>query len=191
MSLGTLTPEDAVVSTYREHGHAPARGITSEAVMAEMYGTATGCSGGRGGSMHLLDASRRFYGGSAIVAGGDGRRTPSTPATRTPAPRIPGAPGCPLTCRVLGARELSATCVVGLSGLGPTGKREDRHDRRLTLSASSPVPAAKTTARPPTTALLTITEAGCELLAPDTTNGAMTVHTPIPAAAQHIAWVRS
>jgi pyruvate dehydrogenase E1 component alpha subunit len=65
-----LTPEDAVVSTYREHGHALARGITSEAVMAEMYGRTTGCSGGRGGSMHLFDASRRFYGGSAIVAGG-------------------------------------------------------------------------------------------------------------------------
>lgn len=66
----TLSPEDAVVSTYREHGHALARGITAEAVMAEMYGKATGCSGGRGGSMHLFDASRRFYGGSAIVAGG-------------------------------------------------------------------------------------------------------------------------
>ncbi|WP_079079082.1 pyruvate dehydrogenase (acetyl-transferring) E1 component subunit alpha [Streptomyces sp. DSM 15324] len=65
-----LTPEDAVVATYREHGHALARGITAEAVMAEMYGRATGCSGGRGGSMHLFDASRRFYGGNAIVAGG-------------------------------------------------------------------------------------------------------------------------
>ncbi|MFH9176614.1 pyruvate dehydrogenase (acetyl-transferring) E1 component subunit alpha [Streptomyces albogriseolus] len=65
-----LTPEDAVVSTYREHGHALARGLTAEAVMAEMYGKATGCSGGRGGSMHLFDAQRRFYGGSAIVAGG-------------------------------------------------------------------------------------------------------------------------
>ncbi|MFD8524309.1 pyruvate dehydrogenase (acetyl-transferring) E1 component subunit alpha [Streptomyces capillispiralis] len=66
----TLTPEDAVVSTYREHGHALARGIPAEAVMAEMYGRTTGCSGGRGGSMHLFDASRRFYGGNAIVAGG-------------------------------------------------------------------------------------------------------------------------
>lgn len=65
-----LTPEDAVVSTYREHGHALARGITADAVMAEMFGRTTGCSGGRGGSMHLFDASRRFYGGSAIVAGG-------------------------------------------------------------------------------------------------------------------------
>ncbi|WP_329259152.1 pyruvate dehydrogenase (acetyl-transferring) E1 component subunit alpha [Streptomyces pseudovenezuelae] len=65
-----LTPEDAVVATYREHGHALARGITPDAVMAEMYGRTTGCSGGRGGSMHLFDASRRFYGGNAIVAGG-------------------------------------------------------------------------------------------------------------------------
>ncbi|WP_230193777.1 pyruvate dehydrogenase (acetyl-transferring) E1 component subunit alpha [Streptomyces coriariae] len=65
-----LTSEDAVVATYREHGHALARGITAEAIMAEMYGRATGCSGGRGGSMHLFDASRRFYGGNAIVAGG-------------------------------------------------------------------------------------------------------------------------
>ncbi|WP_338676527.1 pyruvate dehydrogenase (acetyl-transferring) E1 component subunit alpha [Streptomyces sp. SCSIO 30461] len=65
-----LRPEDAVVSTYREHGHALARGIPAEAVMAEMYGKTTGCSGGRGGSMHLFDAGLRFYGGNAIVAGG-------------------------------------------------------------------------------------------------------------------------
>ncbi|MEU9795794.1 pyruvate dehydrogenase (acetyl-transferring) E1 component subunit alpha [Streptomyces sparsogenes] len=65
-----LDPDDAVVSTYREHGHALARGIPAEAVMAEMYGRTTGCSRGRGGSMHLFDASRRFYGGNAIVAGG-------------------------------------------------------------------------------------------------------------------------
>ncbi|WJV44752.1 pyruvate dehydrogenase (acetyl-transferring) E1 component subunit alpha [Streptomyces flavofungini] len=65
-----LEPADAVVSTYREHGHALARGVPVEAVMAEMYGKATGCSGGRGGSMHLFDAGRRFYGGNAIVAGG-------------------------------------------------------------------------------------------------------------------------
>ncbi|MGH4032080.1 pyruvate dehydrogenase (acetyl-transferring) E1 component subunit alpha [Actinomycetota bacterium Odt1-20B] len=65
-----LNPGDAVVSTYREHGHALARGVPAEAVMAEMYGKASGCSGGRGGSMHLFDVSRRFYGGNAIVAGG-------------------------------------------------------------------------------------------------------------------------
>ncbi|MGW5342731.1 pyruvate dehydrogenase (acetyl-transferring) E1 component subunit alpha [Streptomyces sp. HUAS TT3] len=65
-----LREEDAVVSTYREHGHALARGVPAEAVMAEMFGRATGCSRGRGGSMHLFDAGRRFYGGNAIVAGG-------------------------------------------------------------------------------------------------------------------------
>ncbi|WP_409054985.1 pyruvate dehydrogenase (acetyl-transferring) E1 component subunit alpha [Streptomyces sp. SYP-A7185] len=65
-----LTEDDAVVSTYREHGHALARGIPADAVMAEMFGKTTGCSHGRGGSMHLFDASRRFYGGNAIVGGG-------------------------------------------------------------------------------------------------------------------------
>ncbi|WP_395298227.1 pyruvate dehydrogenase (acetyl-transferring) E1 component subunit alpha [Kitasatospora hibisci] len=65
-----LAPEDAVVTTYREHGHALARGIPVESVFAEMLGRLTGCSRGRGGSMHLFDASRRFYGGHGIVAGG-------------------------------------------------------------------------------------------------------------------------
>ena len=64
-----LSPEDAVVTTYREHGHALARGLPMTSLMAEMYGKREGCSRGRGGSMHLFDASRRFYGGSAIVAG--------------------------------------------------------------------------------------------------------------------------
>jgi len=68
--LQALEPDDAVVSTYREHGHALARGIPMDAVLAEMFGRTTGCSRGRGGSMHLFDASRRFYGGNAIVAGG-------------------------------------------------------------------------------------------------------------------------
>lgn len=65
-----LTPEDAVVATYREHGNALVRGLPLDAVMAEMYGKATGCSRGRGGSMHLFDVGRRFYGGNAIVGGG-------------------------------------------------------------------------------------------------------------------------
>jgi pyruvate dehydrogenase E1 component alpha subunit len=65
-----LGADDAIVSTYREHGHALARGIPMEALFAEMFGRTTGCSGGRGGSMHLFDATRRFYGGNAIVAGG-------------------------------------------------------------------------------------------------------------------------
>jgi pyruvate dehydrogenase E1 component alpha subunit len=68
--LAALEPRDAVVSTYREHGHALARGISMDAVMAEMFGRVTGCSRGRGGSMHLFDAATRFYGGNAIVGGG-------------------------------------------------------------------------------------------------------------------------
>lgn len=65
-----LADGDAVVSTYREHGHAIARGVSANAIMAEMFGKLEGCSHGRGGSMHLFDVSRRFYGGNAIVAGG-------------------------------------------------------------------------------------------------------------------------
>jgi pyruvate dehydrogenase E1 component alpha subunit/2-oxoisovalerate dehydrogenase E1 component len=68
--MQALTGEDAVVSTYREHGHALARGVTARSIMAEMFGKAEGCSRGRGGSMHLFDAETRFYGGSAIVGGG-------------------------------------------------------------------------------------------------------------------------
>lgn len=68
--MDALTPADAVVSTYREHGHALTRGLTMTSVMAEMFGKATGCSHGRGGSMHLFDVASRFYGGNAIVAGG-------------------------------------------------------------------------------------------------------------------------
>ena len=67
--MQALTPEDAVVATYREHGHALARGIDMSRVMAEMFGKATGTSGGRGGSMHLFDATTRFFGGNAIVGG--------------------------------------------------------------------------------------------------------------------------
>lgn len=69
-AMQAFTPEDAIVSTYREHGHALARGLPMGAVMAEMFGKANGCSRGRGGSMHLFDARRRFYGGYAIVVGG-------------------------------------------------------------------------------------------------------------------------
>jgi pyruvate dehydrogenase E1 component subunit alpha len=69
-SLRALTPEDAVVATYREHAHALLRGIPMTSIMAEMFGKQEGCSRGRGGSMHLFDATTRFYGGNAIVAGG-------------------------------------------------------------------------------------------------------------------------
>lgn len=67
--LNALTPADNVLATYREHGHALLRGVPAESIMAEMFGKLTGCSGGRGGSMHLFDAAQRFYGGNAIVGG--------------------------------------------------------------------------------------------------------------------------
>jgi pyruvate dehydrogenase E1 component beta subunit/2-oxoisovalerate dehydrogenase E1 component len=65
-----LEPQDRVVSTYREHGHALARGMSMESALTEMCGKATGCAGGRGGSMHLFDSETNLYGGNAIVGGG-------------------------------------------------------------------------------------------------------------------------
>ncbi len=64
-----LNVDDYVVSHYRDHGHALARGMNPNVVMAELYGKSTGSSGGKGGSMHLFDASRNFMGGYAIVGG--------------------------------------------------------------------------------------------------------------------------
>jgi pyruvate dehydrogenase E1 component alpha subunit len=68
--MRALEAGDAIVSTYREHGHALARGMTMEALLAEMFGKREGCCRGRGGSMHIFDARLRFYGGNAIVGGG-------------------------------------------------------------------------------------------------------------------------
>jgi pyruvate dehydrogenase E1 component alpha subunit len=69
-AIGALSAADNVVSTYREHGHALARGVPPGPVMAELFGKSNGASRGRGGSMHIFDVSRRFYGGNAIVGGG-------------------------------------------------------------------------------------------------------------------------
>jgi pyruvate dehydrogenase E1 component alpha subunit len=68
-SISALRPDDYVITSYREHGQAIAKGISPETVMAELYGKATGCSKGKGGSMHLFDASVNFMGGHAIVGG--------------------------------------------------------------------------------------------------------------------------
>ncbi len=68
--MPALEPTDRVVSTYREHGHALARGVPARAVLAEMFGKVEGVCRGRGGSMHLFDVAHRFYGGNAIVGGG-------------------------------------------------------------------------------------------------------------------------
>lgn len=94
-AMRALDPEDAIVATYREHGHALARGVSASAVMAEMYGKLNGCSRGRGGSMHLFDVSRGFYGGHAIVGGG-----------------IPFAVGLALADKMLGRRRVTA-CFFG------------------------------------------------------------------------------
>lgn len=68
--LESAADRDAVVGTYREHGHAIARGMSLRSIMAEMFGKQEGCCRGRGGSMHLFDRDLRFYGGNAIVGGG-------------------------------------------------------------------------------------------------------------------------
>lgn len=68
-AIAALRSDDYIVSHYREHGHAIARGVEPRRIMAELFGKATGVSGGRGGSMHLFDAAKSFLGGFAIVAG--------------------------------------------------------------------------------------------------------------------------
>ena len=68
-AISALREDDYIVTHYRDHGHALARGLDPKAVMAELMGKATGCSGGKGGSMHLFDVSKGFMGGYAIVAG--------------------------------------------------------------------------------------------------------------------------
>ena len=93
--IQALRPEDAIVTTYREHGHALARGVSARVIMAEMYGKVEGCSRGRGGSMHIFDAGTRFYGGNAIVAGG-----------------IPLALGLALADKLQGIRRITA-CIFG------------------------------------------------------------------------------
>jgi pyruvate dehydrogenase E1 component alpha subunit len=94
-AMQVLGSGDAVISTYREHGHAIARGIGMGPLMAELYGKRTGCSGGRGGSMHIFDAATRFCGGNAIVGGG-----------------LPLAAGLALAEKMKGSRNLAA-CFFG------------------------------------------------------------------------------
>jgi pyruvate dehydrogenase E1 component alpha subunit len=90
-AIPALTPDDALVCTYREHGHALVRGVPMQAVLAEMFGKVDGCSRGRGGSMHIFDAKRRLYGGNAIVGGG-----------------LPMATGLALADRMQGKRRVTA-----------------------------------------------------------------------------------
>jgi pyruvate dehydrogenase E1 component alpha subunit len=91
--MPNLAPEDNVVATYREHGHALLRGVPMNTIMAEMFGKQEGCSRGRGGSMHLFDRGTRFMGGNAIVGGGLPLAVGLALADRM-APR----PGCVTAC---------------------------------------------------------------------------------------------
>src|SRR4029079_5607789 len=68
-TLASLRGDDYITASYREHGHALARGMSARAAMAELFGKAAGCSHGKGGSMHLIDASLGFLGGHGIVGG--------------------------------------------------------------------------------------------------------------------------
>src|SRR5688572_33247449 len=68
-SVRALRDEDYLISTYRSHGHALARGTEPERVMAELFGKQDGVCRGRGGSMHMFDLPRRFMGGYGIVGG--------------------------------------------------------------------------------------------------------------------------
>ncbi len=68
-AMAALRPDDYLVTSYRDHGHAIAKGMSPDEVMAELYGKAGGCSSGKGGSMHLFDANVNFLGGHGIVGG--------------------------------------------------------------------------------------------------------------------------
>jgi pyruvate dehydrogenase E1 component alpha subunit len=68
-ATAALKPEDYVVATYREHGHAYAKGVSARCIMAELYGKKTGCARGLGGSMHMFDKEKNFLGGYGIVGG--------------------------------------------------------------------------------------------------------------------------
>ncbi|MBC8053073.1 MAG: pyruvate dehydrogenase (acetyl-transferring) E1 component subunit alpha [Sphingobacteriaceae bacterium] len=66
-AMSVLTPDDSMITTYRDHAHALARGMSANEVMAELYGKATGCSKGKGGSMHMFSKEKKFFGGHGIV----------------------------------------------------------------------------------------------------------------------------
>lgn len=68
-TMSAVTKEDRIITAYRDHAHALACGISARAVMAELYGKATGCSKGKGGSMHLFSKEHNFFGGHGIVGG--------------------------------------------------------------------------------------------------------------------------
>lgn len=88
--MSHVRPQDNVIATYREHGHALLKGIPAQQIMAEMFGKLDGCARGRGGSMHLFSRAHNFFGGNAIVGGG-----------------IPQAVGLALAAKQLGEDRLT------------------------------------------------------------------------------------
>lgn len=94
-AIAALRPDDYIFASYREHAHALARGSSARAVMAELFGKVTGCSRGKGGSMHLFDAERYFMGGHAIVGS-----------------HIPLAAGAAFACKYRGSDRISV-CFFG------------------------------------------------------------------------------
>jgi pyruvate dehydrogenase E1 component alpha subunit len=117
-AMAALEADDAVVATYREHGHALLRGIPAKSILAEMYGKQEGCSRGRGGSMHLFSAAARFYGGNAIVGGG-----------------LPVAVGLALADKMLGRSRVTA-CFFGEGAMA-----EGAFHEAMNLAALWRVPA--------------------------------------------------
>lgn len=68
-TMSVIGPDDSLITAYRDHAHALASGISANEVMAELYGKATGCSKGKGGSMHMFSKEKKFFGGHGIVGG--------------------------------------------------------------------------------------------------------------------------
>src|SRR2546421_3272074 len=68
-AVGAIRDDDYIITAYRDHGHALARGTSANARMAELFGKATGCSQGLGGSMHFFDKKKHLYGGDAFRGG--------------------------------------------------------------------------------------------------------------------------
>src|SRR5277367_3934943 len=68
-SVSAIRPEDNIITAYRDHAFPIAKGMEAKYVMAELFAKATGCSGGKGGSMHIFDVKNKFFGGHGIVGG--------------------------------------------------------------------------------------------------------------------------
>ena len=111
-AIAAVRDDDYIVTHYREHGHALARGLDPGRIMAELFGRETGVTGGRGGSMHLFDVSKSFMGGYAIVAG-----------------------HLPLACGLAFAEQYKGTDRIALNFLGDGAVNEGEYHESLNLAA--------------------------------------------------------